>query len=723
MALVRRLQKLQPVSAAEYDAVVDQVEVNQGDIQVIAGQFADSQVTLSFADLATATAYWTAQDGASNTPTDNVEIYIKDVKQFFKWNAADAAKAVFSRDSRIVDYVKYQKYTTANKNLIDVSDTTVTYVVFDSDLNRLEIYKDGAWGPVSDEEALALKLNKSDIVTIAGKNLFDKTSFREGFYRSDTGVFDSRANSKASNLIPVTESTDYYLSGRDSTDAFAKHVIVFFNSSSTIISFLNTFQNGTFTTPANTAFVAFNIYADNLGTDTNVQLELGQVATTYEPYKKFTKTILSNNIGTEYIYDSISNKFILLSDYLDAKNYAIVTLKDTILSKNLFDKTSFREGFYRSDTGVFNSRPNSKASNLIPVTESTNYYLSGRDSTDSFAKYVVVFFDSSSTIISFLNNFLNGSFRTPANTAFVAFNVYADNLGTDTNVQLELGQVATTYESYQTLKTINTLNNETIYYERDKILGDELYPYPSRLNGKKVAWFGTSIPAGGGRFDGGTAITSESYPNIACAKLGATIANESQSSSLIRIANSDGSPVYSQFTNVIFGRTIAEATIAGIGIDQSYETKVFNHLDADVFVFNFDYNDYSTDATDFDIMPADPFNRNTFIGSHNYVISKLLEKNPKARIIIFGFYENQSGRGKKIQTAHQLIADYWQIPYFKTFEKTGFSQKLITKEGDGVAKTELVQWMPDGVHPASDPTGDTTKLLARLAEICLETCF
>jgi hypothetical protein len=169
MALVRRLQKLQPVSAAEYDAVVDQVEVNQGDIQVIAGQFADSQVTLSFADLATATAYWTAEDTAGNTPTDEVEIYIQDVKQFFKWDASNAAKAVFSRDSRIVDYVKYQKYTTANKNLIDVSDTTVTYVVFDSDLNRLEIYKDGAWGAVSDQESLALKADKTETQLINQK--------------------------------------------------------------------------------------------------------------------------------------------------------------------------------------------------------------------------------------------------------------------------------------------------------------------------------------------------------------------------------------------------------------------------------------------------------------------------------------------------------------------------------------------------------------------------
>jgi hypothetical protein len=198
MALVRRLQKLQPVSAAEYDAVVDQVEVNQGDIQVIAGQFADSQVTLSFADLATATAYWTAQDGASNTPTDEVEIYIQDVKQFFKWDASNAAKAVFSRDSRIVDYVKYQKYTTANKNLIDVSDTTVTYVVFDSDLNRLEIYKDGAWGAVSDQESLALKADKTELNKLSD-------------LQNTTSIYNENGTENASTIIQhtLTDVGDY----------------------------------------------------------------------------------------------------------------------------------------------------------------------------------------------------------------------------------------------------------------------------------------------------------------------------------------------------------------------------------------------------------------------------------------------------------------------------------------------------------------------------------
>jgi hypothetical protein len=407
----------------------------------------------------------------------------------------------------------------------------------------------------------------------------------------------------------------------------------------------------------------------------------------------------------------------VLSAYLGKAEIA------TVGGKNIFSKDLFREGFYRTDTGVFQARANSKCSTLIPVSAATAYYLSGRNGTDGFAKLNIVFFNSSSVVISMLNTFLNGAFTTPANTAFVGFNIYADNLGTDTAVQLELGQVPTTYEAYQVVKTIETFNNEPVFYERSKIVGEEIYSYPSRLNGKKVAWFGTSIPHGGGRWDGGAAILAESYPTIACEKLGATIYNESQSSSLIRIANTNGTPVGAQFTNGIFGRTIAEATTAGTGVSQSYETKLFNRLDADVFVFNFDYNDYATDSTNFGVMPVDPFNRNTFIGSHNYVIARLLEKKPKARIIIFGFYENQSTRGQQVQLAHQAIADYWGIPFFKTFEKTGWSQKLITKEGDSVAKIELVQWMPDGIHPASDPTGEATALLSRLAEICLETCF
>jgi hypothetical protein len=185
MALVRRLQKLQPVSAAEYDAVVDQVEVNQGDIQVIAGQFADSQVTLSFADLATATAYWTAQDGASNTPTDEVEIYIQDVKQFFKWNAANAAKAVYSRD--FSDALK------ADKTVVDpIKEKT----------DNLNNTNDGILYITDNNGKIIAKIN-SDGINTTKYNLCDTSG-------NVIGTFDSSLLTTIGNKANAADVLDEY---------------------------------------------------------------------------------------------------------------------------------------------------------------------------------------------------------------------------------------------------------------------------------------------------------------------------------------------------------------------------------------------------------------------------------------------------------------------------------------------------------------------------------
>jgi len=91
MALVKRGLKNSPISATEYDAVVTQVESNLDSISVLNGAFNDSEVTLSFVDLAAATSYWNA---ASVKPINNVVLYLQDVKTFYKWDSTNANKAI-----------------------------------------------------------------------------------------------------------------------------------------------------------------------------------------------------------------------------------------------------------------------------------------------------------------------------------------------------------------------------------------------------------------------------------------------------------------------------------------------------------------------------------------------------------------------------------------------------------------------------------------------------
>lgn len=73
-----------------------------------------------------------------------------------------------------VDYIKYKKYTTAEKNAINVSDTSKSYIVFDSDLNSYQIYNGTSW--------VALK---KDVLSFNG-NEFHNPTFN--FVEQDTKI-------------------------------------------------------------------------------------------------------------------------------------------------------------------------------------------------------------------------------------------------------------------------------------------------------------------------------------------------------------------------------------------------------------------------------------------------------------------------------------------------------------------------------------------------------
>lgn len=59
-----------------------------------------SQTDLSFNNLSDATSYWNTQDTAGQTPSENVEFYLKDLNQFWKWNSALTEKSEFSREDK-----------------------------------------------------------------------------------------------------------------------------------------------------------------------------------------------------------------------------------------------------------------------------------------------------------------------------------------------------------------------------------------------------------------------------------------------------------------------------------------------------------------------------------------------------------------------------------------------------------------------------------------------
>ena len=254
----------------------------------------------------------------------------------------------------------------------------------------------------------------------------------------------------------------------------------------------------------------------------------------------------------------------------------------------------------------------------------------------------------------------------------------------------------------------NTLNEVNRTQRTIAELGKRVIP--SYWNGKTILWMGTSIP------------DFADYPEQIAEHLGANVINEALSNSLLRINRADGSNLTdgSYFDERSFGRTKDEIQTrfeaegyAQDDIDllkeNSYEKKMLGHLDADLFVFDFGFNDRSADSTDFITLPdVTTRDRNTFIGSFNYCIDQLLSSKPKARILLIGHYENKVT--PTLARAQDALHEYWNFSYADVYNKTGWSQNINPATGNTILK----DWIPDGVHPHKDTSGESTRVLAQI---------
>lgn len=106
----------------------------------------------------------------------------------------------------------------------------------------------------------------------------------------------------------------------------------------------------------------------------------------------------------------------------------------------------------------------------------------------------------------------------------------------------------------------------------------------------------------------------------------------------------------------------------------------------DVWFFDHGHNDgFNYEVENIDDIPEDEYDRNYFIGSANFIISKILSINPKARVIIIGHYTNNSkGTNHPVEvTSGQIkISEYWQIPIVKLWENIPLSPaRTITTTG------------------------------------------
>lgn len=269
--------------------------------------------------------------------------------------------------------------------------------------------------------------------------------------------------------------------------------------------------------------------------------------------------------------------------------------------------------------------------------------------------------------------------------------------------------------------------------------------------GKKVVWFGTSIPEG--CYDASDEFTS--YPKIIGERLGLTVYNESVGSSPVRgmrssqitadnpygfIAENYKSSALSLATSlaekewlisnwnsdVFTGGKYTEMTdaLAEEIRNCSYERKLDKYLTPntfpDAFVFDHGRNDMwsEEDWTNDGTNPVNTAKRHNFHQAMNFLIDRILRYRKDAKILIIGHYTNKPRYETdsaldfpdKVAQAQEVLASEWNLPLLKTWEHTGWGNKCIYTSGQ--AKSTIMWALPDGVHPHSDKTGAAVKKMA-----------
>jgi hypothetical protein len=315
--------------------------------------------------------------------------------------------------------------------------------------------------------------------------------------------------------------------------------------------------------------------------------------------------------------------------------------------------------------------------------------------------------------------------------------------------------------------TVNSSNEENLVIRREEIVNTKEYidnqiedtkeyidKQIEKFNGKKIAWFGTSIPAGG--YVG--LDNANSYPMMIGEKLGAIVYNESIGSSCLccrkenQVSSKNPYGFNGNFEQVsrCLTNTIEEmqwiidnwnsdiwtsnkplskpaGDVAAQILDNSYENKLMRRLGegrCDLYVIDHGHNeDFWVKGVDYINQPQDIYSKFSIQGCFNFIINLILNDNPKARILGVGEYEKQ--KNPQIKQLQEVYTEYWSIPLLPLYDLTGFSQRKVntryswvngkwTYDGNEKEMSILDIWIPDKIHPHSDKSGKCLEYLANI---------
>lgn len=411
------------------------------------------------------------------------------------------------------------------------------------------------------------------------------------------------------------------------------------------------------------------------------------VAAVYDSNFNFIKVIKSASENIEYILEvespeykfirfniikswsveitGVLNKYSLDWFYATPENIGNAVseiFNSTGTDVNLIENVNFIIGGYIDNNNVIHSwPPYSYSAEYILVDDSKRYVISFA------ASFVGVCFDKNQSLIgSIASSSGDGSFDfefdLPKGTKFIK---------------------------------INISNSDTVKSLKEKSYSLNIKPKSAWQN-KKIAWYGTSIPAGYPHSSTDADRDIFSHANLAVHDLGASIINKCVPAGGIGLK---------------VGLSFARTTDA-INYQNSLLNLIGTANEPDLIVFDYGVNDYDQHPSDIDAFnPNDSFNvamsidsrdENTFIGAHNKIIDQMLSLKPDMKFSFITHFSNDNANPniakkqdffKQMNIVIKAIADYWSAPILNLHEKTGYRNR---SNFDSITPV-----MPDHIHPAS----------------------
>ena len=277
-------------------------------------------------------------------------------------------------------------------------------------------------------------------ISLHSRNLFDISKIVKG--RVDSGnigyiegtsaitlnsnsfSFTTTANYRGvvSNLIIIKPETQYHYKGTNSIDI--GHIIDFYDKNGNWLSRSSTVagqsnSDFTFTTISNSYYMRLSYMLTSSGSATisNPQLEEGTTATTYQPFYDYELVKIGNY--QDFIY--------------------------SIRGKNLFDKDNILLGYaLNADTGLPFTNAEFITSDFIEIEFNNSYIANGGTGT----RILYCYYDSNKT---YLGTRTEATYNTPfiiRNSSAKYIRVCFNDTTNYSNIQLERGSIATSYEPY-----------------------------------------------------------------------------------------------------------------------------------------------------------------------------------------------------------------------------------------------------------------------------------